>query len=278
MMNDKGDDGVIIATPTRTHFSLAQKALRAGKHVLIEKPMTMSFDEAKQLVVLGASLKKIVMVDHTFLFNDAVIKIRNLIKKGSLGKILYIDSVRANLGLFQSDVNAVFDLASHDFSIIQFLLDAKVQSINATGKAHYNNQEDVAYIIAQYPQDIMAHIHVSWLSPLKIRRMLIVGTKKMVMYDDTEQAEKVKVYDKGVVMNVTDQLAEQIKVNYRSGDVWLPKIDIIEPLGMLINTYVTAMTQKYKKEIKSGGSFPLNIMEILEASTKSMRSGRKVTL
>lgn len=271
-------DGVIIATPTRTHFPIAKKALLSGKHILIEKPMTMSLKEAKILIALGKKNKKVVMVDHTFLYNDAVLKIKKLIDKKILGKILYIDCVRANLGLFQTDVNVVFDLASHDFSIISFLLNSKPKFINATGKSHFNKQEDVAYITAQYPDDIMAHVHVSWLSPLKIRKMIVIGTKKMVVYDDIEPTEKIRVYDKGIIMDISsEEVVEQIKIGYRTGDALLPKIDVIEPLSLMLKDFIQAMSYKTHKT-RSSGDFVLSIMEILQASNKSIRTGRKVTI
>lgn len=275
VMNDKSVDGVIIATPTRTHFQLAQKALMSGKDVLIEKPMVMNVKEAKVLINLANKKKRIVMVDHTFLFNDAVMRVKKLIDDGELGDIIYIDSVRANLGLFQPDVNVIYDLASHDFSIIQYLLGKNPISIQATGKSHFNKQEDIAYVTAEYPNNIMAHVHISWLSPLKVRRMFIIGTKKMIVYDDTEPAEKIRIYDKGVTTQTDDSvIAEQIKIGYRSGDVWLPKIDVIEALGLLINEFVESM--ETRKQPKSGGKFVQTVMEMLEAATTSIRSDRKV--
>lgn len=282
VLNDPLIDAAIVATPTKTHLSLAEKFLQKNKHVLIEKPFTQNFQEAQHLVNLAKKKKKLIMVDHTFLFNDAVLKIKELIDKGELGNILYIDAVRANLGLFQSDVNAIFDLASHDFSIIQFLLKSKPKSIKATGASHYNKQEDVAYITTEYPNNIMTHVHVSWLSPLKVRRMTIVGTKKMIVYDDTEPAEKIRVYDKGVVMTTDKVVAEQIKIGYRSGDAWLPKINFYEPLSLLLSTFIKGMDGKNKpspsgeKEVKSSGKFALDVMEILEAATKSLRTDQKV--
>lgn len=277
VINDPKIDGIVIATPTKTHFPIAEKALLAGKDILIEKPMAMNVAEAKTLVDLAKRKKRILMVDHTFLFNNAVLKIKELIDKNKLGKILYIDSVRINLGLFRPDVNVVFDLATHDFSIINFLLGSKPKSIKATGKTHFNKNEAVAYITADYPKNIMAHIHISWLSPLKIKQMLIIGSKRMIVYNDDEVAEKIRVYDKGVLMKQPDGLMkEQAIINYRSGDVWLPKLDIIESLSLLIDTFIKAITDR--QNLKSNGDFGLEIMETLEASNKSIRTGRKVSL
>lgn len=277
VINDPKIDGIVIATPTRTHFPIAEKALKNGKDVLIEKPMVMTVLEAKTLVDLAKQKKRIVMVDHTFLFNNAVLKIKELIDKKRLGKILYIDSVRINLGLFQPDVNVVFDLATHDFSIINFLLGNKPKSVSATGKSHLNKQEAVAYITATYPNNVMAHIHISWLSPLKIRQMLIIGSKKMVVYDEDEVAEKIRVYDKGVLMTQPGEpMKEQAIINYRSGDVWLPKLDIIESLSLLTDTFIKSIIDRQIP--KSNGDFALEVMEALEASNKSIRIGRKVNL
>lgn len=276
VINDPKIDGIVIATPTKTHFPIAKKALLSGKDILIEKPMTMNVTEAKTLVDLAKRKKRILMVDHTFLFNGAVLKIKELIDKNKLGKILYIDSVRINLGLFRPDVNVVFDLATHDFSIINFLLGSKPKSLRATGKKHLNNNEAVAYITANYPKNIMIHIHISWLSPLKIKQMLIIGSKKMVVYNDDEIAGQVRIYDKGVVKEYDDQAKEQIKINTRTGDVWMPKIDLIEPLNTMTNAFIQAI--KSREQPKSDGSFALEVMKSLEASNKSIKTGRKVNL
>lgn len=277
VLGNKTIDGVVIATPTRFHHEVAKKALLNNKHVLIEKPMALNLVQAKELVALGEKKGKVVMVDHTFLFNDAVTKIKKIISNGELGDIVYIDSVRANLGLFQHDINVIYDLAAHDFSIINFLLDQKPLSIHATGKSHYNKQEDVAYIHAQYPKNIDVHLHVSWLSPLKIRRMSIVGTRKMILYDDNEPAEKIKIYDKGVTVDMDPLSAEQVRIGYRSGDAWLPNINFIEPLGIMLKAFVNAM-KKYQLNTLSAGQFALEVMEDLEAATKSVRTGKIVKL
>ena len=270
---DPSVDAIILATPTNTHFDLARVALNYGKDVLIEKPMVQTLQQAKSLVQLAKKKEKILMVDHTFLFNPAVIKIKELIDKGEAGKILYIDSTRTNLGLFQKDINVIFDLAAHDFSIIQFILGTQPQQVNATGNSHFSNQVDVAYVTATYPGDISAHIHVSWLSPVKVRRMLITGTKKMIIYDeDSVPAEKIKVYDKGVVLNSPAKNIEQIKIGYRSGDVWLPKIDIVEPLSLLAQSFVDSITSR--KVLKSDGIFGSEIIKILETASNSIKGNK----
>lgn len=271
VVKDKSVDGVVLATPTKTHFPLAKKAIINGKSVLIEKPMVLNSKQGYQLVAFAKKHKKILMVDHTFLFNDAVMKIKKIIESGDIGDILYIDSVRVNLGLFQKDSNVIFDLATHDFSIIQYLLEKGPLTIHAHASTHFGDHEEIGYIFAKYPKGISAHVHVSWLSPAKIRRMLIVGTKKMIVYDDIEPTEKVRIYDKGVVMDGNPRELEQMKIGYRTGDVWLPKIDIIEPLSLLTREFVNALGNHRKP--KSSGEFGAKIIEILEGATKSARKG-----
>lgn len=270
ILRDESIDAVILATPTRTHFDLGVAALKAGKDVLIEKPMAQSFRQAKELVQLAKKRNKILMVDHTFLFNPAVIKIKELIDKGEIGKILYIDSTRTNLGLFQKDINVIFDLAAHDFSIIQFILETQPKQVSAMGKAHFNSQVEVAHITAVYPDDIFAHIHVSWLSPVKVRRMFITGSKKMIVYDeDSTPAEKVKVYDKGVILDNSVDNIEQIKIGYRTGDVWLPKIDIVEPLSLMAQNFVDAISSR--RVSRSDALFSSEIINILETASNSLK-------
>lgn len=274
LFNDGGVEAIVLAVPTALHFPIAKRALEAGKDILIEKPMTLSYLEAKQLVDLATKNKKIIMIDHTFLFNDAVMKIKDLIKSGEIGDILYIDSVRVNLGIFQKDVNVIFDLAAHDFSIINFLLESSPTSVQAHANTHYGGNENVAYVFAEYPRGITTHVHVSWLSPAKIRQMLIVGSKKMIVYDDIEPTEKIRVYDKGVVMEKTESEVEQMKLGYRSGDVWLPKVNVVEPLSLLINDFVDSTVSR--RQPKSNGEFGMQVVEVLEKATQSSREMRKI--
>lgn len=266
VISDPTVDALVLATPTNTHFELAKKAILAGKDILIEKPMTSNSKEAWELVALAKKNKKVLMVDHILLFNPAVLKIKELIDSGEIGDILYIDSTRTNLGLFQKDINVIFDLASHEFSIIQFILGAKPKIIGVTGKSHINKQIDLAYISAEYPGNILAHVHITWLSPLKIRRMLIVGTKKMIMYDDNDPAEKLRVYDKGVFAEGPAGDREQIKINYRVGDAWLPNIEIADPLTLLAKSFIDALSTRNVE--RSDGRFSAEIIEILESATK----------
>lgn len=275
VIRDPVIDAIVLATPTRTHFPLAEMALNAGKDVLIEKPMTETAEQAKKLVELAKKNKRIIMVDHTFLFNDAVVKIKKILDSGTMGNMLYIDAVRVNLGLFQKDTNVIYDLASHDFSIIGYLLGQDPKSIYTNSQTHFGNHENVAYIYTEYPNNVSVHVHVSWLSPVKIRRMLIVGTKKMIVYDDIEPTEKIRIYDKGVVAEeLPKREEEEIRIGYRTGDVLLPKVDVIEPLSVLTKKFVHAL---HSREIdKSSGEFGAKIVEILENATLSTRTGKKM--
>ena len=274
ILKDPSVDAVVLATPTSSHFPLAKQILEFGKDVLIEKPMTINYQEASQLVAMAEKNKRVIMVDHTFLFNDAVIRIKELVKSGEIGDILYVDSVRVNLGLFQKDVNVIFDLAAHDFSIINFILNGLPVSVQAHANTYYGGNENVAYIFAEYPGGVTTHVHVSWLSPAKIRRMLIVGSKKMIVYDDIEPTEKIRIYDKGVVMEKTPNEMQQLKIGYRSGDVWLPKIEIFEPLSLLVREFLNAIITR--KVTKSSGEFGAQVIDVLEKATQSARGAKKI--
>lgn len=275
LLDDKELDGVVIATPTKFHYPLAKLALENGKDVLIEKPMTLNTQEASELVSLATKLGRIIMVDHTFLFNEPVRKLKSIIDSGEIGDVLYIDSVRANLGLFQKDSNAIFDLATHDFSVIQYLLNSSPEWLQAFGRSHYSNQEDVCYIYAEYPKKISVHLHVSWLSPLKIRRMIIVGTKKMITYDDIEVSEKIRIYEKGVELEkLSGNDTQEIRVNYRSGDILIPNLKTTEALGILAKEFVTAMNSRSVPI--SDGKFGADVVKLLENSTESLRSKKRI--
>ncbi len=215
------------------------------------------------------------MVDHTFLYNEAIIKIKQIIKSGELGEILYIDSVRANLGLFQPDSNVVFDLASHDFSIILYLLSQKPTSIQGFGKSHVNKQEDVCYIATEHENGVFSHLHLSWLSPLKIRVMTIVGTKKMLVYDDMNTSQKIQVYEKGV--DFEPELFRKLEaafITYRSGDAWSPNIKDKEALGTMAKDFINSITKR--TEPLSNGKLGATVITLLEKSTESIRSGKKI--
>src|SRR5271169_2978960 len=242
LMSATDIDAVAVITPVRTHFELAKAALQNGKHVFVEKPFTSTAAEAEELIELAAQRNLRIMVDHTFLFTGAVRKIRQLIDEGALGSLYYYDSTRVNLGLFQHDVNVVWDLAPHDLSIMDFLIDARPEAIVATGESHLNGHEDIAFITVYFPGNIIAHINVNWLSPVKVRTTLIGGEKKMVVWNDLEVDEKIRVYDKGAqVMNRDNVYA--LLVSYRSGDMWAPRVEQTEALTLELGYFLKCISE-----------------------------------
>jgi predicted dehydrogenase len=268
-------DAVAVITPVWTHFDLAKAALEAGKHVFVEKPFTSTAAQAEELIELAARKRLQIMVDHTFLFTGAVRKIRQLIDDGVLGSLYYYDSTRVNLGLFQHDINVIWDLAPHDLSIMSYLLDAKPQAIAATGQCHYNGLEEMAYITVYFDQKILAHINVNWLSPVKVRTTLIGGEKKMVVWNDLEADEKVKVYDKGV--NVTNGQVYDLLVSYRSGDVWIPKVDQTEALKREVGYFAECVSNNQAPF--NDGAAGLRVVRLLESAAQSLKErGRPVML
>jgi len=278
LINDPQVDAVIISTPVSTHYDLAVKALRAGRHVLVEKPMTGTVEEAEKLLDEAARAKRVLMVDHTFIYTPAVIKIKELVADGSLGNMLYYDSVRVNLGLFQHDVNVLWDLAVHDLSIMDFILGKQPTAISATGMAHLEGQpEDVAYITCYLQNNLIAHFHVNWMAPVKVRRTLIGGDRKMIVYDDIEPSEKVKVYDKGVSLSGGAEGVYQLLVNYRSGDMWAPHLATTEALKTEAAHFIDCVANGTHPQ--TDGEMGLRIVEILEAADASMaKKGQPVQL
>ena len=268
-------DAVAVITPVWTHFGFAKAALENGKHVFVEKPFTSSSAEASQLIDLAAGKKLQIMVDHTFLFTGAVRKIRQMIEQGILGRLFYYDSSRVNLGLFQHDVNVIWDLAPHDLSIMNYLMDAEPESVSATGQCHLNGLEDMAYVTV-YFSGMLAHINVNWLSPVKVRTTLIGGEKKMVVWNDLEADEKVKVYDKGVEIT-NGQGVYDLLISYRSGDMWAPKVDQTEALKLETKYFVECVN---KNETPfNDGVAGLRVVRLLEAATQSLKErGRPVHL
>ncbi len=274
VFSDTSVDAVVIVTPPATHFDLAHRAILSGKHVLVEKPMTRSTTEARKLVALARAKKKILMVDHTFIYTPAIKKLRSIIRSGVLGDIYSIDCVRTNLGLLQKDSNVIYDLAVHDFSIIDYLFSTTPLTISASGITQKQlGQETVSYISAKYPGNLFVHCHVSWLSPVKIRRMIVLGTKKMLIYDDIEVSEKIKIYDKGVLFTKNPKLSYQLQVGYRSGAVTIPHIDIEEGLLAMAKEFVRAI--RTKKMPLTDGSMGLRVVQCLELATTSLRAGSK---
>ena len=261
-------DAVAIVTPVWTHFELSKAALENGKHIFVEKPFTSNVAQAEQLINLAEQKNLKIMVDHTFLFTGAVKKIKQLLQEGSLGKLYYYDSTRVNLGLFQHDVNVIWDLAPHDLSIMDHLIEQSPEGLVATGQAHLNGFEDVAYVTLYFPDKIIAHINVNWLSPVKVRTTLIGGEKKMLVWNDLEADEKVRVYDKGVDIGNREGLYELL-VNYRSGDMWAPQLEQVEALRQELSYFIDCICSD--RAPSNDGAAGLRVVKMLEAATKSLR-------
>lgn len=273
---DANVDAVVIATPVFTHFELAKKALEAGKHVLLEKPMTSSSAEAEVLINLAEQKGLTLMVDHTFLYTGAVQSIKKYVDEGLIGKLQYMDSTRINLGLFQPDVNVLWDLAPHDISILNHLVDEKPLSVQATGVSHTNNGiENIAYLTMNYQSNMIAHFHCSWTSPVKIRKFLIGGDKKMIVFDDNEPTEKIRIYDTSYhyAQKETDEQKRNILVDYRVGDIHIPKVPMKEALAGVAADFISAI-QKQTKPISDYIS-GINVIKVLEASQISIKNGGK---
>lgn len=269
-------DAVAIATPVASHYPLGKMALERGKHLLLEKPLTTSVKEGEELCNLAAKNNLVLMVDHTFIYTSAIRKMCQLIDTGEIGRVSYFDSVRVNLGLFQHDVNVVWDLATHDISIMHYLLRDKPVSVAAFGSAHYNGHEDIAYVVVNFNGGLIAHFHVNWLAPVKVRQILIGGTKKMIMYDDVEPSEKVKVYDKGVVAETKEGIYNTL-IQYRTGDMYAPHLNGSEALSLLCSNFARSITGEATPE--TDGTAGLEVVRILEAASRSMKSnGAVVTL
>ena len=261
---------IAVATPVSDHFPLGMKALEAGKHLLLEKPMAESSAQCQQLIDRAESQKLVLMVDHTFIYTGAVRKIKEMITEGRLGEVMYFDSVRVNLGLFQHDTNVIWDLAPHDLSIMDYLIGQDPVAVSAIGARHFNELEDIAYLSVRYSGQLLAHFHVNWLSPVKVRRILIGGSKLMVVYDDMEPSEKVKVYDKGVDIRERESIYK-VLVQYRTGDMWAPRIDLSEALSLMCADFVDAI--KKGKHPSTDGRAGMKVVRILEAAQQSLREG-----
>ncbi len=273
---DSDCDAVAIVTPISMHYNLAKQVLERGKHVLVEKPLASSARECDDLIQCADRKKLVLMVDHTFIYTGAVRKIKEIVDRGDVGDLYYLDSVRVNLGMFQHDVNVLWDLAPHDLSIMDYVIGKLPEAVSAVAVNHYNHQEDVAYLILHYGQNIIAHIHVNWLAPVKIRRMLIGGSKKMVVFDDMEPSEKVKIYDSGVKV-VTREGIYRTLVEYRTGDMFAPKLDQAEALTLVVKDFVNAISTG-KKPVADGCA-GWRVVRILEAAEQSLKqSGALVHL
>ena len=277
IINDDSINAVVIATPVFSHYELAKKALVKGKHVLIEKPLAPTVAESEELINLAEQKGLTLMVDHTFLYTGAVQKMKELIDTGAIGTPLYFESSRINLGLFQSDINVLWDLAAHDISILIHLIKEIPESVNATGISHtHNGVENIAYMTVNYNSDFIAHINCSWSSPVKVRQMLIGGDKKMILYNDLEPSEKLRVYDTGYY-HTTDEDKKKILVDYRIGDIYIPKLSAEEALTAVANDFIQSIIQK--KEPLSNARFGLEVVKILEASQQSIKNkGREIKI
>ena len=262
-------DAVAVVTPVSTHFELAKKALENGKHVFVEKPFTATSGQAEDLIELAERKGLKIMVDHTFLFTGAVRKIKQLVDGGEMGRIYYYDSTRVNLGLFQHDVNVIWDLAPHDISIMDYVIAQKPEAVVATGQNHFSEHEYVAYVTVYFSDHVIAHLNVNWLSPVKVRTTLLGGEKKMLVWNDLDADEKIKVYDKGV--NIENrQGVYDLLVSYRSGDMWSPKVEQTEALKLETEHFIDCIVNDQKP--LSDGHSGYRVVKMLEAAEKSLKN------
>jgi predicted dehydrogenase len=274
LFEDPDLDAVAVVTPVATHFQIAKEAILAGKHLLVEKPLTKTVAEAEELIELADRAARVLMVDHTFVYTGAVRRMKEIVASGELGDLLYFDSVRINLGLFQRDINVLWDLAPHDLSIMDYLIDRQPLGVSALGSCHIEpGIENIAYLVLKFPDDFIAHFHFNWLAPVKIRRTLIAGSRKMILYDDIEPTEKVRVYDKGVTANrVGNREADyQTLVSYRTGDVWAPRLDATEALHYVVAEFLDSI--RSARRPLSNGEAGLKVVRLLEAAQRSLKHG-----
>ena len=271
LFDDPAIDAIVIATPVFSHFELAMAALRSNKHVLVEKPLAADSEQALRLIEEAGRRQRVLMVDHTFVYTGAVRKIKELIASNALGDIYYYDAVRVNLGLFQHDVNVIWDLAIHDLSIMDYVLPSKAVAVSATGISNIPGQpENVAYITLFFADPQIAHVHVNWLTPVKVRHTLIGGSEKMILYDDLEPSEKVKIYDKGVTVSQNAEAVYELLVSYRSGDMWAPRLDPTEALQREALHFIDCI--QHDKQPETDGHAGLRLLTIVEAAERSLRA------
>jgi predicted dehydrogenase len=266
-------DVIAVVTPVWTHYELAKTALQHDKHVFVEKPFTANTAQAEELIELAAKKKLQIMVDHTFLYTGAVRKIRQLVEEGVMGKLFYYDSTRVNLGLFQHDINVIWDLAPHDLSIMDYVIHRKPEAVVATGENHLNSHVDVAFLTVYFPDHVLAHINVNWLSPVKVRTTLIGGEKKMLVWNDLEADEKIKVYDKGVHVS-NGKGVYDLLVSYRSGDMWAPRVEQTEALKCETSHFMECISAN--KASINDGLAGLRVVRLLEAAEKSLKARGKL--
>ena len=278
LLDDPSVDAIAVATPVSTHFELGMAALKAGKHLWLEKPMSETSLQARQLVEEAEKRNLVLIVDHTFIYTSAVQKMAEIIKDDALGSVYYYDSTRINLGLFQRDVSVISDLAVHDFSILDYLLGEQPLSVSAVGTNHFpSTPENLSYLTLFYDSGMIAHINVNWLAPVKVRQILIGGSEKMITYDDLEPSEKIKVYDKGISFTEDPQQIQEMRVGYRSGDMWAPQLGSTEALRVEASHFVECIENG--KSPLTDGALGLRVVELIEASTRSMNErGRAVEI
>ena len=272
ILADDRVDAVAIATPVHTHFSIAKACLERGKHVLLEKPLASSIEQGEALVKLAKEKGLQLMCDHTFCYTGVVRKMKEIIDSGALGELLYFDSVRINLGLFQQDINVIWDLAPHDLSIIDFLINEKPVSVSARGVSHAGNGlENIAYLTLGYDNNFISHFHLNWLSPVKIRKTIIGGSEKMLVWNDLEPAEKIKIYDKGITITPGDKEEQRrLMVSYRSGDMYAPEVGHEEALSLMVREFADCIEQK--RPALTDGEAGLRVLRILEAADRSIKA------
>ena len=270
VLDDPSIDCIAICTPVHTHYDLVKLALESKKHVLVEKPLTNSYKTSKNLIQLAQKVNRILIVDNTYLYTPAVQKISKLLKSNSFGKIQYIDSTRINLGKFQNDINVLWDLATHDISICLYLIDEVPISVQAIGKSHIKNGlEDISYLTLHFKSNMIAHFNCSWISPVKIRHMLIGGTKQMIVFNDLESTEKLKIYNSS-----NQKKSHAVLTDYRIGDIFIPKLEMTEGLSNLVSDFVSAI--KTNKKPISSNDLSLTIVKILECAQKSIKNNGKL--
>jgi predicted dehydrogenase len=278
VLASEGVDAVVLATPVSTHYSFARQALQAGKHVLVEKPIAQSAAQVADLIHKAELAGKILMVDHTFLYTGAVRQMKSLVDSGEIGQLLYFDSVRISLGLVQSDINVLWDLGPHDFSIMDYLCEREPIAISALGVKHLNTPyENIAYVTVQFEGNLIAHFHLNWMAPVKVRQTLVGGSKKMIVYDDMQNSEKVRVYDKGIVQNIDPERRERMLTGYRNGDMLAPQLDTTEALRRMAQEFVSSIVQK--RVPLSDGYSGYRVVRLLEAAQESIeQNGRLIVL
>jgi predicted dehydrogenase len=272
VLDDDKIDGIAIATPVNTHFPIAKACLESGKHILVEKPLASSVAEGEELIDLANRNDLQIMCDHTFCYTGAVRKIKEIVESGWLGELLYFDSVRVNLGLFQQDVNVVWDLAPHDLSIVDFISPKKPVLVSVHGVSHAGNRlESIAYISLSYDNQFISHFHVNWLSPVKVRMTMIAGTERMLVWSDLDQAEKIKIYDKGIEVGKGEREKKaNLLVSYRSGDVQSPRIDQTEALSLVVKEFADCI--KEGRPALTNGESGLRVLRVLEAAQRSIKA------